>query len=105
MMVVAASLLGMADTLVHPVEDMGVVLVDKPFRLDMGSTIPQRVVAGYSGKVPVDMRAFARKVVDIQKRLRDSQLKRSPCQELLEYSCPFEQWSLPIELALDYSSF
>lgn len=73
MMVVEASLLGMADTPVHPVEGKGVVSVDMLVLLDMGSMIPQRVVAGFPGKVPVDTQAFARKAVDIQRYLVDSE--------------------------------
>jgi len=68
-----ASLLGMADTHVHRVEGTGVVLVDMLALLDMGRMIPQRMVAGFPGKVPVDMRAFARKAVDIRRYLVDSE--------------------------------
>ena len=70
MMVEEAALLGVADTHVHlQVGGMGVVSVDMLVLLDMGSMIPQRVVAGFPGKVPVDMRAFARKAVDIRRYL------------------------------------
>lgn len=68
-----ASLLGMADTHVHRVGGTGVVLVDMLALLDMGRMIPQRMVAGFPGKVPVDMRAFARKAVDIRRYLVDSE--------------------------------
>lgn len=74
-----ASLLGMADTHVHRVEGTGVVLVDMLalldmlVLLDMGRMIPQRMVAGFPGKVPVDMSAFARKAVDIRRYLVDSE--------------------------------
>lgn len=72
-MVEEASLLGMADTHVHRVGGTGVVLVDMLALLDMGRMIPQRMVAGFPGKVPVDMRAFARKAVDIRRYLVDSE--------------------------------
>ena len=92
MMVVVVCLLGRAVPLDHPVEGMGAAqLVDIPVPLDMGSTIPQGVVAGYSGKVPVDTRGFARKVVDIQRCSRDIEMKRSPCQFLLDLWRLFDQ--------------
>ena len=48
---------------------MGVVSVDMLVLLDMGGMI--LVVAGFPGKVLVDMRAFAREAVDIRRCLLD----------------------------------
>lgn len=76
MMVEEAALWNMVDTHVHLVEGTAVESVDRLVLLDMGSMIPQRVVAGFPGKVPVDMRAFDRKVVDIRRHLPDSEWKR-----------------------------
>lgn len=95
MMVGEASLLGMADTHVHLVEGMGAVSVDMLVLLDvdMGGMIPQWVVAGFPGKVPVGMREFDRKDVDVQRRLVCSELKRF----LLDWFDPvFGCWTLPL---------
>lgn len=65
---------GTTDTPVHSAEGMGVVYLvnDILVLLDMESMIP-RVVAGCSGMIPVDTRAFARKVVESRRCLRDSE--------------------------------
>lgn len=73
MMVEETALLSMVDTHVRLVEGTAVESVDRLVLLDMGSMIRQRVVAGFPGKVPVDMRALVRKVVDIPRCLLDSE--------------------------------
>ena len=95
MMVGEASLLGMADTHVHLVEGMVAVSVDMLVLLDMdmGGVIPQWVVAGFPGKVPVDVWEFDRKAVDVQRHLVCSELKRF----LLDWFDPvFGCWTLPL---------
>jgi len=95
MMVGEVSLLGMADTHVHLVEDIGAVSVDMLVLLDMdmGGMIPQWVVAGFPGKVPVDMREFDRKAVDVQRYLECSEWKRF----LLDWFDPvFGCWTPPL---------
>ena len=95
MMVGQASLLGMADTHVHLVEGMGAVSVDMLVLLDMdmGGVIPQWLVAGFPGKVSVDMREFDRKAVDVQRHLVCSELKRF----LLDWFDPVSGcWTLPL---------
>lgn len=89
-MVVAVRLFGRAEPLDCSVEGMGAAkLVDTLVPSDMGSTlpdrVPERVVAGYSDKVPVD-------TVDIQRCSRDIEMKRSPCQFLLDLWRLFDQW-------------
>ena len=73
MMAEETALLSMVDTHAHLVEGTVVVSADRLVLLDMGNMIPQRVVAGFPGKVPVDMRAFVRNAVEIRRYLQDTE--------------------------------
>ena len=60
-------LLDMASNLVHFAVGKGVVFAEDTLVLsDTVDKVPQRAVAGYSGKVPVDIRTLAHKVVEVQ---------------------------------------
>ena len=73
MMAEEEALLSMVDTHVRLVEGTAVVSADRLVLLDMGNMIPQRVVAGFPGRVPMDMRAFVRKAVEIRRYLPDTE--------------------------------